>query len=128
MRIVLDTNVLVSALLNPSGLPAAVLTLVLNGEFKLLYDNRILLEYTEVLWRPVFDFKPDTVTNLLEYVKTDGEFVSALPQKIKFIDVTDKKFYEVYKSGGAEYLVTGNGKHYPQEKGIVTPRVFLELI
>ena len=51
-RIVLDTNVLVSAFLNPSGAPAQLLTLVLAGELKLLFDDRILAGYADPLaWR-----------------------------------------------------------------------------
>jgi predicted nucleic acid-binding protein len=49
MRIVLDTNVLVSAFLNYSGAPAQVLTLVLAGELKLVFDRRILDEYAGCL-------------------------------------------------------------------------------
>jgi uncharacterized protein len=62
-RIVLDTNVLVSAFLNPSGAPSQVLTLVLAGELKLLFDRRILDEYAEVLARPRFELELLQVRN-----------------------------------------------------------------
>ena len=56
MRIVLDTNVLVSALLSPHGAPAAVLQLVVTGRVVLCFDARVLSEYREVLRREKFDF------------------------------------------------------------------------
>jgi len=51
MKVVVDTNVIVSALINTNGLPAKILSLVLNEKVKVLYDNRIIFEYSEVLSR-----------------------------------------------------------------------------
>jgi predicted nucleic acid-binding protein len=112
--------------MSPNGLPAKILFLTLNGKINLLYDNRIIFEYIDVLRRKEFDFSKETVDFFIDYVESEGEFISAEPQKIKFIDETDKKFYEVCKTGGAEYLVTGNIRHYPKEKCIIPPREFIE--
>ncbi|MDR0585773.1 MAG: hypothetical protein LBG26_00885 [Treponema sp.] len=49
-----------------------------------------------------------------------------IPQNIKFADEDDKIFYELYKSGEAIFLITGNIKHFPKEKNIITPREFIE--
>ncbi|MDR1454006.1 MAG: putative toxin-antitoxin system toxin component, PIN family [Candidatus Margulisbacteria bacterium] len=125
MKIVLDTNVIVSALINPNGAPARVLALVLSGKVILLYDNRVLAEYETVLRRIEFDFPQAAIADLLAYLNSAGEFVNAEPQKAKLPDETDRKFYEIYKSGAADYLVTGNLKHFPQEKRIVAPRDYL---
>ena len=55
MRIVLDTNVLVSGLLNPNGTPGRILDLILGRYLTLLYDDRIIGEYSDVLARPQLD-------------------------------------------------------------------------
>ena len=60
MKVVVDTNVIVSALLNPNGPPAKILSLILNGKAKLLYDNRILFEYINAdPSNESFDDEPD---------------------------------------------------------------------
>jgi predicted nucleic acid-binding protein len=54
--------------------------------------------------------------------------IIAESQKIKFDDKDDKVFYDVYKSSGADYIITGNKKHFPQEKYIINPREYKEII
>ena len=77
MRIVLDTNVLVSALLTPQGLPAQILLLALAGDLTLLFDERILEEYRGVLHRPRFAIPRDQLAKVLEQLEADGELVAA---------------------------------------------------
>ena len=125
MKIVLDTNVLVSALINPEGLPAKILNLVLNGKLTVLYDNRIIGEYRAVLIRKKFGFSSEMIEPLLDFIECEGDFVASEPLKLHFADEDDKKFLEVAESGNAEYLITGNIKHFPIEDNIVTPSIFL---
>lgn len=66
MRIVLDTNVLVSGLLNPYGAPGQIARMVATGEISLCFDARILGEYRDVLVRPRFGFRAEHVDALLE--------------------------------------------------------------
>jgi putative PIN family toxin of toxin-antitoxin system len=127
MRIVLDTNVLVSGLLNPDGLPVQILNLILNGKITILFDNRIINEYTEVLKRKLFGFKDEWIEPLLDFIKSEGEFITAEPVKLEFKDEDDKVFYEVAKSGKAKYLITGNIAHFPREKFIVSPKDFIAI-
>ena len=63
---------------------------------------------------------------MIDYFKNDGEFINSEYSNVMFIDETDKKFYEVFKSGEAEYLITGNIKHFPKENGIIIPKEFIE--
>jgi putative PIN family toxin of toxin-antitoxin system len=126
MRIVLDTNVIVSALINSNGTPGKILALVLNEKLKILYDNRIIFEYIDVLSRKNFGFNKEIINDIIDYFRNDGEFINSEYSSIEFIDETDKKFYEVFKSGEAEYLITGNIKHYPRENGIIIPKEFIE--
>jgi predicted nucleic acid-binding protein len=63
----------------------------------------------------------------LNFIKDNGEYIIAEPQKIKFDDEDDKVFYDVYKSSDANCIITGNKKHFPKEKDIITPREYIEL-
>jgi putative PIN family toxin of toxin-antitoxin system len=127
LKAVVDTNVLVSALMNANGPPAMILSLILNGKLALLYDNRIIFEYIEVLSRKEFGFNNETINDLMDFLKHEGEYINANPSNMEFHDESDKKFYEVHKSGEAQYLITGNKKHFPEEEGIIAPRDFLRI-
>jgi len=127
MKAVVDTNVIVSALINANGTPAKILSLILNGKIKILYDNRILFEYIDVLSRKEFGFNIDVINDMMEFFKYEGDFINADHLNIKFSDQTDEKFYEVYKSGKVHYLITGNKKHFPDDDGVVNPMEFLNV-
>lgn len=127
MRIVLDTNVLVSALINPGGAPAAILNLLLNSKITLLYDNRIFDEYRTVLSRKKFGFSNELVSPLLDFLRSEGLFISANPTSIPFTDESDRMFLELAETGGADFLITGNKAHFPDRRFIISPRTFLDL-
>ena len=122
MRIVLDTNVLVSGLLKTNGPPASILNLLVTQEIVLLYDNRIVQEYTEVLRREKFVFKTEWIDELISFIQHEGHYISAAPTQKVFHDDYTCVFYEVAKSGGADYLVTGNLNHFPKDNRIKSPR------
>ena len=82
MIIVLDTNVLVSALLSPFGPAARILDLILAGDVRLAYDDRIMAEYRQVLARPKFSFDPQAVADVLAYMNAEGEAVVARPLSV----------------------------------------------
>lgn len=119
MFLVLDTNVLVSALINPNGKPASILRRFVMGEFQLFLDERILFEYQEVLNRPKFKFEPVRVAFTLNYIRSHARFIIAPEIDIPFADEKDKMFFEVAKFTGA-ILVTGNIKHYPDDPIVKT--------
>lgn len=127
MRIVLDTNVIVSGLLSPNGTPASIISLLLNEKLTVLYDNRIIQEYQNVLNRRKFKFDKQLTLNLLEFIKHSGEFIVATPINKSFEDKDDIPFYEVATSGNADFLITGNLKHFPKSKDfeIISPAEFL---
>jgi putative PIN family toxin of toxin-antitoxin system len=127
-RIVLDTNVLVSAFLKPSGHPGTVLRHIRSASLILLLDERILLEYREVLRRPEFGFNPGLVDETMAYFDRFGEFVAATPLALAIPDPDDLPFLEVALSGKADALVTGNKKDFgrsPKDLKIVSPQEFL---
>jgi putative PIN family toxin of toxin-antitoxin system len=111
-RIVLDTNVLVSALLNTKGVPAQIWDLVLAGHLHLYVDQRILLEYYNVLRRPEFGFALDVVNSILAFIDDNADRVIALPLPSVSIDPKDQIFVETAVAAKADYLVTGNLKHF----------------
>lgn len=131
MRIVLDTNVVVSGLLRPYGAPAQIVRLVAGGDVVLAYDSRILGEYREVLRRPKFGFDGERVAALLAQIRADGVVVAASPLPVRLPDPDDEPFLEVALASGARCLVTGNLKHYPRAKregvDVLNPRSFVEL-
>jgi putative PIN family toxin of toxin-antitoxin system len=127
MKIILDTNVLVSALLSPSGLPARILNLVLDGSITIVYDNNILTEYADVLNREKFEIDKELIGFIIDFITKEGDFRTTGRQTVLLHDEDDTMFYELYKNGGVDFLITGNIKHFPHEKGIVTPRKFIEM-
>lgn len=129
MKIVIDTNVLVSGLLSPYGASAEIMRMVVAGSLDLLYDARIVSEYEEVLKRPKFRFDKARVSNLIEYIMHYGIQVSAMPLSRHLPDLDDEPFLEVAISGPAEALITGNITHYPlrgkRAVRVLAPRQFL---
>lgn len=113
MKIVLDTNVLVSGLLSPFGPPSEIMRMVSSGTFHLCVDARILSEYDEVLARPRFGFDHDAVAALLDYLSVASETVAAAPLSVRLPDRDDEPFLEVALAVGAACLVTGNLAHFP---------------
>lgn len=123
MRIVLDTNVLVSGLLSPHGKPGRVVDLVTSGRVQLLFDDRIMSEYRAVLARARFGFDPHDVAVLLAFVAREGEALSGVPLSLSLPDPDDLPFVEVAAAGHAAALVTGNTSHFaPVPKAVVCVR------
>ncbi len=131
MKIVLDTNVIVSGLLNPHGKPGTILQMVISKAVTICYDARIITEYRDVLLRPKFPIDEAEVDAILEQIEAAGHLVvtSPLPQNLP--DPYDEPFLEVALAGGAECLVTGNIRHYPEDRRrgmkVVSPAEFVEL-
>jgi putative PIN family toxin of toxin-antitoxin system len=113
VKIVLDTNVLISALLKPSSKPAAILRLIINGQLQIAFDTRILTEYREVLQRPRFHFTSAQITALLDFFEKDGVLSVGAPLNKGLPDPADEPFLEVAFSAGVEALITGNKRHFP---------------
>ena len=129
---VLDTNVLVSALLTAKDDAATVQVVerMLAGEIIPLYSGPILSEYREVLHRTRFGFHAGTVDRLIDAVERFGISVEPGPIAAVLPDSKDLPFYAVVmdKRDEGVYLVTGNLRHFPREPFIVTPRELLELL
>jgi putative PIN family toxin of toxin-antitoxin system len=130
VRIVLDTNVLVSALLSPHGAPARILDLVLAGSVTVLFDDRIFAEYEEILARPKLQIPASESTYILDFLVSEGTLVSPSPLALELPDLDDLPFVEVASAADADALVTGNTRHFAPaaealEIPILSPAEFL---
>lgn len=132
MKLVLGTNVLVSAVLSPNGASAAVLRLLLTEQSTLCFDERILSEYRDVLDRSKLVFDVTLVDELLNFLELTGTPVLAPPMALELPHPWDQMFVEVTSAGSADFLVTGNPKDFPSSKRagveVVTPRELLKLL
>lgn len=129
---VIDTNVLVSALLSRHDDAATVQVIerMIDGEVIPVYSNTTMGEYREVLQRKKFHFPAGLVDYLLSAIEQFGVLVEPTPTGAILPDLKDLPFYEVVmeKRQDDAYLVTGNIKHFPTEPFIVTAREFLEIL
>jgi putative PIN family toxin of toxin-antitoxin system len=119
VNIVLDTNVLVSGLLNPHGIPGRIVDMVTSGNVVVLFDDRILAEYREVLARPRLGISPQNAADILDLIETDGLLTPAVPVDVELPDADGLPFIEEAEAGRS-MLVTGNGRHFLPSRGIIT--------
>ncbi len=120
MRLVFDTNVLVSALITPKGTARRSIDAAIHSTAIVLYDERILLEYAEVTTRAKFrgKYPPNAPRELLLALLARSESVVGSPSDLVLPDPTDAPFLEVAIAGQADAIVTGNAKHYPASSGV----------
>jgi putative PIN family toxin of toxin-antitoxin system len=130
-RVVLDTNVLVSALLKSDGNERQVLRLGLSGRIQLLVSDPIFEEYRAVLPRPRFKLTASDVSETLERLRDVAEQIVPSVTLAASVDPADNRFLECAESGHADYLVTGNKRHFPprwKNARIVAARELLRFI
>ena len=130
-RVVFDTNIVVSAMLSPSGTAADALRLALNRHVQLCASEVILEEYDEVLHRPKFRRPPQVVSALMKAVRAVAELFEPTVTLTVAGDAADNRFLECAEAAEAAYLVTGNVRHFPAAWGrtrIITARHLIELV
>lgn len=113
-RVVLDTNVLVSALLKPQGLEAQVLRFALSGHLTLCTSPAVLAEYAGVLSRPKFKLTPADVDRVMAELTRGSTTVLPKDRVTVSPDESDNRFLECAEAAGATYLITGNTRHFPR--------------
>lgn len=128
---VIDTNVLVSAMLKWTSIPGNIMELAFSGAIVPLLNDQIVKEYREVLERSKFHLTSGIIDSVVDEIERLGICVGADELDLIFPDPKDRVFYEVVmekrKSEDA-YLVTGNIKHFPVKPYVVTPRQMLDII
>jgi len=131
VKVVIDTNVLVSGLLSAAAPPGQILELVLDGILQPCIDGRIFAEYESVLHRPELSIDPADADEILEIIRMVAEPVAALPLPVELPDPDDLAFLEVAATARA-VLVTGNKRHFPSKAcknvKVSSPREFLDLV
>ena len=127
MRLVLDTNVVVSAFINPGGTPSQIVKMILGRRAELCYNSAILSEYESVMLRPKFSAKinSSTVHRFINLLKSIGISFDPSPSKIRLQDESDRIFYDTARESGS-LLISGNIKHYPKKPFILLPADFLK--
>lgn len=128
---ILDTNVLVSAMLKTGSVPAQVLAEAMSGSIIPVLSDGIIAEYEDVLNRPKFHFDKRAVRVFMDELKRRAIYTDAGPIDDVVPDPKDVVFYAVLMEKRREddaYLVTGNLKHYPVRTYIVTPREMLDIL
>jgi putative PIN family toxin of toxin-antitoxin system len=131
LRLVIDTNVLVSAALKPEGLQRTVVLLALTKPARWYVSRPILSEYQLVLARPELKIRRSLRTQLLQLVKNRA--YNVVPSKLAVIttDPADNIFLECCDAARADYLITGNQRHFPKfwkSTKVISAREFLNVV
>jgi uncharacterized protein len=127
-QVVLDTNIVVSACLTPGGAPATIVELALLGAFTLCVSSDVLAEYREVLVRRKFARQQDRIAIVLAGLEDVALTVNPVHIVTISPDEEDNRLLECAEAARADFLVTGNPKHFPPQFGrtrILSPRDFL---
>lgn len=128
MKIVIDTNVLLSALLTPNRKASLILDKVIDGNIEIYYNEKIIGEYKEVLSRKKFGIPKAKIKELISFIRMKGIFVFEYNEsKTEFIDKMDKIFYDIALSKDS-IVVTGNLKHFPKHKKVMSVDEFYKKI
>ena len=129
--VVIDTNVLVSAVLKSHSVPGSIVELAFDGPIIPILNEAIEKEYREVLSRPKFHLPEDLIEGIMSTFHKRAIYVDAEHLDVELPDPKDLVFYEVVMEERKEeeaYLVTGNIRHIPNRPFIVTPREMLDII
>jgi putative PIN family toxin of toxin-antitoxin system len=130
LRLVIDTNILVSAALKPEGLQRTVLIVAITKPARLYVSEAILSEYREVLSRPELQVRKGIRQQLLQLIRRHSQLVRPAVRLQLASDPEDDKFLECADAARADYLVTGNQRHFPgfwKKTKVITSREFLSI-
>jgi len=130
LRLVLDTNVVISAALKPEGLQRTVFLLAISRPARLYVSEAILAEYGRVLARAELRIRRGLQMQLLDLIKNQARVVSPVRLVRACGDADDDKFLECADEARADYLVTGNLRHFPRfwkATKVVSSREFVSL-
>jgi uncharacterized protein len=131
LRLVIDTNILVSAALKPEGLQRTVLVLAMTRPARLYISQAILAEYREVLARREFKIRRGLRQQFLQLIKYRAQLVDPVRALQVTKDPDDNKFVECADAARTDYLVTGNQRHFPRfwkKTKVITSREFISIV
>ncbi|MBP3200154.1 MAG: putative toxin-antitoxin system toxin component, PIN family [Lachnospiraceae bacterium] len=127
MYVVIDTNVIVSAFLSSKQDVATVLVLeaLYSGKIKMVYSDEIIAEYEDVLNRDKFKLDKDEIEKFIGFVVYKGIKKESKNTGVILTDAKDQPFYDLKNVLADTILVTGNIKHFPNDKLIMLPKDFI---
>lgn len=131
LRLVIDTNIVVSAALKPDGLQRTVMVLALTKPARWYVSEAILAEYRDVLARPELKIRKGLRLQLLQLIKNRTHAVRPTRALHVTPDVDDNKFLECADAARADYLVTGNQRHFPtfwKRTKVITARELVAIV
>jgi putative PIN family toxin of toxin-antitoxin system len=131
LRLVVDTNIVVSAALKPDGLQRTVFLLAITKPARLYVSAAIFAEYRDVLSRPELQIRKGLRQQLLQLIKKRSHSVTPVRHLQITSDPGDNIFLECADAARADYLVTGNPRHFPRfwkKTKVITSREFLNLV
>jgi putative PIN family toxin of toxin-antitoxin system len=131
LRLVIDTNIVVSAALRSDGLQRTVFLLAITKPARLYVSDTILAEYREVLSRPVLQIRKGLRQQLLQLIRSRTHLVTPLRPLDVTKDPDDNMFLECADAARADYLVTGNPRHFPKfwkKTKVITSRDFISIV
>jgi putative PIN family toxin of toxin-antitoxin system len=131
LRLVIDTNIVISAALKPDGLQRTVLLLAITKPARLYVSAAIVAEYREVLARPELKIRKGLRQQFLDLIKNHAQVVKPTRQLQVAKDPDDDKFLECADAARADYLLTGNQRHFPKfwkKTKVITSREFISIV
>ena len=131
LRLVLDTNIVVSAALKPAGLQRTVLLLAITKPARLYVSPAILAEYRDVLSRPELQIHKGLRRQLMQLIANRSHSVAPARRLQVTTDLDDNIFLECADAARADYLVTGNARHFPKfwkKTKVISSRDFLNIV
>ena len=131
LRLVIDTNIVVSAALKPDGLQRTVLLLAITKPAPLYVSEAVIAEYREVLARPELKIRKGLRHKVLQLIRSHSQTVKASRPLQITPDPDDNIFLECADAARADYLVTGNPRHFPKfwkKTKVITSREFLSIV
>ncbi len=112
MRAVVDTNILVRAVIKPHGTVGPVLIRLRRGDYTLLYAQSLLEELIDVLNRPrirdKYRLTDQDIQTVVGLILLRGEAVTPMERITACRDPKDDKFLEVAVTGEADVIVSGD--------------------
>jgi len=125
-KVIIDTNVIVSSIITPSGKSAMIMRMFFSGAIQAVFSPQIIDEYKRVLSYKKLGIAEDTKTEIIEVILELGSIIEPSVSSFSMPDESDRIFYDTAKESGG-ILITGNIKHYPDEPFIMTPSKFVAL-
>jgi putative PIN family toxin of toxin-antitoxin system len=128
IKAVIDTNIIISAMLSPNGNPAAIMKHIFDSnEIQMFLTTKIIDEYERVLSYKKLKIDNETKTFTISLLLKIGKMIDPIVSDILLPDESDRVFYDTAKTSGS-ILITGNIRHYPDESFIMSPTDFLKML